>query len=168
MDTPAARLFLAFWPTPAVRDALLAWRDAWDWPHKATPVRAEQLHLTLHFIGDVARERVPTLADALDAPLQPFALRFGRAALWQHGVAVAEPLTAPARLLALHAALGQVLLAHELPLDARPFRPHVTLARRAAAASAQPGPALRWQVRSYALMESRAGAYLIVRRYGAR
>lgn len=167
MESPSARLFLALWPAPGVRAGLLAWRDAWDWPRKATPVRTGQLHLTLHFIGDVARARVPALAHALAVPVAPFALRFGHAALWHHGVAVAEPCSAPARLLALHGELGQVLLAHGLPLDPRPYRPHVTLARRAAPAIARAGPPLRWQVRSYALMESRADGYVTLRRYGA-
>jgi len=160
-----SRLFLALWPSPGVREALLAWRDCWRWPRGATPVQAERLHLTLHFIGSVPRAHVPALAEALVAPLQPFALRFGRAMLWEYGIAVAEPLDAPARLLALHAALGKIVQAQGLPLDPRPYRPHVTLARRAAGATALAGPALRWQVRSYALMESRPDGYAVVRRY---
>jgi len=45
-----------------------------------------------------------------------------------------------------------------LPVDTRPFRPHVTLARRAAGATpALDGPAISWAIDRYALMESTLG-----------
>jgi 2'-5' RNA ligase len=80
------------------RDALGQWRDGWTWPHNATPVHDQRLHLTLHFLGEVASERLPELIDALRVPFSPFQLDFGRAALWPHGVAVLEPQAAPAPL----------------------------------------------------------------------
>ncbi|MES2153413.1 MAG: 2'-5' RNA ligase family protein [Pseudomonadota bacterium] len=102
-------------------------------------------------------------------PFAPFELRFGRAALWPHGVAVLEPNHAPARLLALHAALAAALSEQGVATDARPYRPHVTLARRAAGALApEPAPLLRWRIGGYALMESTLGAdgaYRVVQRY---
>jgi len=47
------------------------------------------------------------------------------------------------------------------------LRPHVTLARKArgAVAPAQPFE-LRWPVRGYALMQSAAGRYTPIARYG--
>jgi 2'-5' RNA ligase len=50
------RLFIALWPTPAVRAAVAARRDAVGWPAGAAPVRNERLHMTLHFLGAVAIE----------------------------------------------------------------------------------------------------------------
>ncbi|PWF46069.1 RNA 2',3'-cyclic phosphodiesterase [Massilia glaciei] len=170
MSTPdPARLFLALWPSPAVRAGLLAWRDGWDWPRAAAPVAPERLHLTLHFLGNVPDAVLPDLVARLRLPLRGFALRLGRAALWPHGVAVLEPAQAPPALLELRAALGGVVRGIGLPLDARPFRPHVTLARRAGQA-AQPGsgPVIDWRVRAYALMSStlgERGAYSLVQRY---
>jgi RNA 2',3'-cyclic 3'-phosphodiesterase len=153
-----ARLFIALWPDSAVRRDLAAWRDGWRWPRSATPVRTERLHMTLHFIGDVERERVPELADALQLPFDEFTLKFGRAVLWPHGVAVLEPDTVPVPLVELHAGLGAVLKRLALPVDARPFRPHVTLARRAAGASPPlGGPAITWAIDRYVLMESTLG-----------
>ena len=167
---PQARLFLALWPTPQVRARLLDWRDAFDWPAGAAIVAPERLHVTLHFIGPVGREQVDTVADALAVPTGAFELRFGRPELWPGGLAVLGPLSCPEGLRALHRRLGDALHALGLPTEARPYRPHVTFARKAAGAALRHEPAsLRWRVRSHALVESRpgrAGGYVVLRRYG--
>ena len=160
-----ARLFIALWPDPAERAALAAWRDAWTWPRHATPVRTERLHATLHFLGEVPAERIAPLKAALRVPAAPFTLAFGHGALWQHGIAVLEPAAVPEALLNLHDALGQVLERLALPVDQRPYRPHVTLARRAAGAVApDAGPPIRWPVGHYALVSS-ADGYTVLQRY---
>ena len=166
-----ARMFIALWPDAAVRAELAAWREAGKCPGSATPVRTERLHLTLHFIGDVERERVPQLADALRVPFDGVEMRFGRALMWAHGIAVLEPDSVPEALLELHAALAAVLQRLSLPLDDRPYRPHVTLARRAGMAVApHQGPAIAWTIDRFALMESTLGpdgGYTMVRPYQA-
>lgn len=164
-----ARLFLALWPAPRVRAALLAYRDAWHWNAQASLVRPEQLHLTLHFIGNVPRHRLQQLKKGLEVPFEPFELNFGHPGLWRHGTAVLQPDARPAGLLQLHGALRQALQRLELPSDTLDFRPHITLARRAAGAvpPAQ-DPVLRWQVHGYALVESMrepADQYRLVQRY---
>jgi 2'-5' RNA ligase len=170
--SPHARLFLALWPSPAVRAQLVAWRDAWRWPPGATPTPDERLHLTLHFIGAVARARVGEIADALEIRGGRFELAFGRPEVWPGGIAVLRPDAVPARLAALHAALGTRLLALGLRVEDRPFRAHVTCARRAQGATppAMARGAMRWAVRGHALVESRMGAgggYIVLRRYPA-
>jgi 2'-5' RNA ligase len=171
MERDTARLFIALWPDPAVRALLSQWRDGHAWPKPASPVRTEQLHVTLHFLGNIARVRVPELARGLEVPFAPFELDFGHAELWHGGVAVLAPDAVPEPLLALHGALGEALGRLELPLEQRPYRPHVTLARRAGPVIAPiDGPPIRWQVDRYALMESKAGdgtGYGVVQAYGA-
>ena len=81
-----------------------------------------------------------------------------------------RPLAFPDGLLALQRRLGEALRALGLPTETRPFRPHVTFARKAAGAALrfEPEP-LRWRVRSHVLVESRpgrAGGYVVLRRYG--
>jgi 2'-5' RNA ligase len=157
--TPApdgnARLFLTLWPAPQLRSELLAHQRAWHWQPGASLVRPEKLHLTLHFIGAVPRQRLASLMAGLKVPVTPFELDFGQPALWHGGLAVLQPHAPPAGLLQLHEALGQALLGLALPVESRPLHPHVTLARHAA--GAQPparAPLLRWPVRGYALVES--------------
>ena len=163
------RLFLALWPDAEVREGLAAWRDAWAWPPGARPVPTERLHLTLHFIGAVAHERMEAVAAALDVPSPGFELDFGRAERWHQGLAVLRPLAVPPALGALHAALAERLRACALPVETRPFRAHVTMARDApGAAPPATGPGLRWHVHGHALVESRLGrdaGYAVLRHY---
>jgi 2'-5' RNA ligase len=167
------RLFIALWPGPRTREALQARRDAWHWSPAARPVQSERLHLTLHFIGAVARSRLPEITVSLRLPWRGCALAFGTDALWPHGVAVLQPTSVPSALHALHAALGGALQRLRLPTEARSFRPHVTLARHAqgSAPPAAPASPLRWPARGYALVESRGGAnagYHVLQRYPCR
>jgi RNA 2',3'-cyclic 3'-phosphodiesterase len=156
MTTPdVARLFLALWPDDAVRARLAAYRDAWRWPAGAKPVADEKLHLTLHFIGAFARDRIAALGEALaEVELEPLGLRAGSAEIWRGGIAVLSVAPAPA-LTALHARLGAALAGVGIALEARPFAPHVTLARKARGAE-PPGDAaeIEWTARAPVLVES--------------
>lgn len=167
MDSDAqSRLFIALLPDPDVRHVLRTWRDAWDWPRGASPVRNERLHMTLHFLGSVSTARIPELRDALAVPFDPFELEFGQPKLWPHGIAVLEPHTTPGQLVQLHADLGGALQRLDMPVEERAFKPHVTMARRAVKATVpEGGPALTWAVDSYALVESTASGYTALQNY---
>jgi 2'-5' RNA ligase len=167
-----ARLFIALWPDPAIREQLRAWRDSFAWPKPAAPVRTQQLHVTLHFLGNIPRARLPELGQGLGVGFAPFELELDHAELWRGGIAVLAPNLAPPPLLALHRAIGEALQRLGLPLEARPYRPHVTLARRAGRelAPTMPCPPVRWRADGYALMESKLGAsaeYGVVHHYPA-
>jgi 2'-5' RNA ligase len=168
MDTPASnvRLFLALWPGAAVREQLRTRRDAWPWPRGASPVATDKLHLTLHFLGDQPSGLLPSLLDGLAVPFTPFPLQIGPAELWHNGIAVLAPRAVPQPLLDLHARLAQALVALGLEPEARTYRPHVTMARRAGAVTVPAdGPFIDWQVDGYALVASRGGHYTVLRSY---
>ena len=163
------RLFVALWPDPAIRHALRERRDAWDWPRGASPVHTDKLHMTLHFLGGIPSERVPELKTGLAVPFTPFSLSLGVPKLWSHGIAVLEPHVESPELLALHTNLSSALVALGLEPEARTFRPHVTLARRATNAMV-PAEAekLTWDITGYALVESKpgdGGAYTVLQQY---
>ncbi len=164
-----ARIFIALLPNDDVRDQLATWRDAWQWPRSASLVRTAKLHITLHFLGDVEVERLPELEEALRVPFAPFQLALSHTTLWPHGIAVLEPDSIPDSLSGLHREIREVLQRVGLPVDARVFRPHVTLARRAKGAvlERQTGAVL-WKVTQFALMSSALatdGSYTALRRY---
>ena len=169
MSADQARLFVALWPAREVRAALREWRDAWIWPSSSSPVRAEQLHVTLHFLGNVARDRMPELAAGLAVPFKPFELEFGHPELWHGGIAVLAPESVPQGLLDLHTSLGAALEGLGMTPEGRQYKPHVTMGRRASnAVPPAAGPAIRWQIDGYALMESKVGAaseYGVVQHY---
>jgi len=169
MPDDRVRLFTALWPDAAVRARLAAESDAWRWPPRARRVAAAKMHLTLHFIGAFARDRVDALAAALATvePAPGSALRATRREVWRGGIAVLL-FAEDAALRALHAALGAVVAGFGVALDPRPFSPHVTFARgaRGAAPPLLP-PELAWQARGFALVESAAGGdYRVLRAFG--
>ena len=154
----SVRLFLALWPAPRQRAALAHHGREWRWPPGSRLVAPDNLHLTLHFIGNVPGEHLPELRQALRLPCQPFELNLDQPQLWPHGIAVLAPQTIPRALMQLQATLGEILRCLGLPTEARDFRPHVTFARHAQGATPPPATApIHWPVRGYALVEARPG-----------
>jgi RNA 2',3'-cyclic 3'-phosphodiesterase len=173
METLAAqplRLFTALWPDASTTSAIANWQAAWQWPAQASRTKPQRLHMTLHFLGNVAGNRVAELVDGLRVPFEAFTLEFGTGEVWPNGVAVLLPREQPAALSRLHARLGDAVRRLQLPVDDRPYRPHVTLARRSRGATPAPGEAnLHWRVAGgYVLARSLPGGagYEILHRLG--
>ena len=91
---------------------------------------SDQMHLTLHFIGPAEIDCLAEELDRVRCESFPLTIRgvghFETArntiTLWA-GVDLSPPL------LDLHRILGERLASLNLPLDSRPFSPHITLAR---------------------------------------
>jgi len=166
----AVRLFLALWPGDDAVDRIVAWQSAFGWPPAARPTARAALHVTLHFLGDVPRARLPELALALRGPVEAFDVVLDAANLWHGGIAVLEPTATPPGLTALHARLGDVLRGLGLRTEERPYRPHVTLARHAQGARVPAPPATppSWRATSFALVESAGGRYTTLAAFGER
>lgn len=99
-------------------------------------VAAEQMHLTLHFIGEA---EVAHIAQALAAvEPQPFSLELAGVGQFSQGAVLWAGVQANAALLDLHAAIGRALAQAGIALETRPYRPHVTLARCRTAKPALP------------------------------
>ncbi|WP_165794925.1 RNA 2',3'-cyclic phosphodiesterase [Solimicrobium silvestre] len=166
-----SRLFLALWPETTIQNKLKCWSDDCSWPSSASLMRPESLHLTLHFIGNVPNSRLPELVQGLKVSFHPFDLSFGRPEMWAHGVAVLKPDSVPDNLLELHASLEPVLRRLTLPIETRPFLPHITFARHAADAllpALEQEQRIHWHVDGYALIKSQQipeGRYTLVQRY---
>ena len=164
------RLFIALWPPDAVRAALASWQATWQWPERAAVVRPERLHVTLHFLGAVPSSTVLDLKHVLQIPTPAFDLHFGTPEMWQHGTAVVRPESSPTALRALHARIGLALASIGLKVESRPFRPHVTLARKATGAAPPPQPAdIAWTAKDGFVLVQTLGAgrgYEILGRFG--
>jgi 2'-5' RNA ligase len=95
-------------------------------------VAAANIHLTLAFLGDTPKSSVPAL-EAIGAalPLEGFGLVLDHVGGFRaSGVAWVGAASIPPPLDVLQAALARALAAGGFPVDARPFRAHVTVARK--------------------------------------
>lgn len=128
---PAARVFFALVPPPEVQQALgeLA-RETARRAH-GRPVPAENMHVTLAFIGAWPVARLPTLFDAAaDVHGEPMNIALDRLGAFRRaGIAWIGPSLVPDALTRLAASLAGALSAAGVTLDAQHYRPHVTLAR---------------------------------------
>lgn len=159
-DLPVAnhvRTFFALVPEESVRLQLLALARDVARRSRGRAISGEHVHLTLAFLGDVPVERVPELRAIGDRlPANGTALDFDTLGAWRaSGVAWVAPSVLPPALLELHGALHAALAEAGFPMESRPFRPHVTLARRCV----QPHPrshcpAVHWPVRRLCLIGS--------------
>jgi len=93
-------------------------------------IPAENIHLTLVFLGSVAEERLPAIVHELDhidpPPLRLRVTNFGT--FPRAGVFFAEVEPAPV-LLQLQTQLVAAMTRCGFPQDDRPYHPHITLAR---------------------------------------
>jgi len=164
------RLFLAHWPDEGTRAALVERQNRWAWPAGARPTRPERLHLTLHFLGAVPRERLDGLrcaVSAVEVPAVDWCL--DGQAVWPNGVAVVTASAVPPAAQRLHAALAAAVAGQGLRLEDRPWRPHVSLARRARGAGLPPrDEPLAWRADAVVLAWSERGYHVLDRWPGGR
>lgn len=166
-----ARLFFALWPDDVVRAALVARRDAIALHTGGRPMLPNSLHLTLLFVGEVAELKVPTLmacGDRIHAPA--FRLQIDARSHFRNAHLAWLGATAlPAELVHLHEMLRNEVVAAGFALDARPFQPHVTVARKCVHfPSPSPIEPIEWSVESFVLIDSHntpAGPMYRVLRY---
>jgi 2'-5' RNA ligase len=162
MQTPpphkTLRLFFALWPNAAERTALAAWQPALQRVCGGRAMRAEGLHATLLFLGEVEVGRLEALQLAAQEVIAPaFTLLLDVAHYWGHNhIVFAAPGHAPPALLQLVGSLEHSLQRHHFKFDARSFKPHITLLRKARWSDSPlpPLPALAWQMHDFALVQS--------------
>jgi len=132
-------------------------------------VAVRNLHLTLHFLGEIDEDRLPSLRETLGPALDLAPPRIGLA---RWGV---FPPKGPARVIWLgvaagadalgvaHAVIGQRLRSAGITPEARPFSPHLTVGRirvpseldwSRLAGGAPPDPVCEWSLHACTLFQS--------------
>ena len=155
--TKRHRLFLALWPTPEFRRQLVTGVHGWLGDQASHALRPDRWHTTLVFIGYVDPIVVETVEElAGSVACEPFVLSFDQLDYWRKaGIACLTASVTPASLQQLVAELEAALDAAGVGYERRPYRPHLTLARKVTRL-ARKGPIapLEWTVDDFALLES--------------
>ncbi len=151
------RLFFALWPEEAVREALLKESRGWVKASGGRPMRRENIHLTLAFLGNVDEAVARCVQEAAaKVSAEPFDLPFERYGYFSRPrVFWSGPRETPTPLVRLVAELNAVLEPCGIHPEKRPFKAHLTLARKARPPKGEwRMSALPWRVESFVLVES--------------
>ena len=164
------RVFFALWPSEATRRELLrAIRTAVRRSGgRGTP--PGNLHITLAFLGPVTEAALERVIDVPPIPSAGFSIKLDRLGFWRgSSVLWLGSRRQPAALLQLERTLWDALVAVGFERERRPYRAHVTLARKAKPVEEAIDP-VTWPVSELALVESRPGArhsvYEVLRIWG--
>lgn len=136
---------------------------------------ADNLHVTLAFLGNVQEDQLPALRTVASAFAWPEAdLVFDRLAWWPKArLLCLEASVLPPTLIAAVDAFHEELRRAGFKVERRPFRAHITVARNVAAwpqdAPARPIPPFQWALQGVALVASTptpgGSVYQVVERY---
>ena len=161
------RLYFALWPPGETAAALHAWAVEAQRTTGGRVTRAETIHLTLAFLGDIELE----LLSGISIKGKRHQLPIEHAECWKHNSIVwAGPEQTPPELLDVVVRLSENLQERKLRVEKRPFAAHVTLIRKAGRAAALPPlPKVAWPVEEVVLVRSQLSAagsgYEVLQRY---
>lgn len=157
-DEPQARrVFFALWPDDVSRAALAHATRKAARASGGRPVPVENLHSTLAFLGAVAEGRLAVATSVAAQLHQPaFRLVLDRLEHWpKQEVLCATCTHAPPAAAELAAELWKLLAQQGFARDSKPYRPHITLARKVVKPHARGDMhPIEWPVDDFALVES--------------
>ena len=152
------RLFFALVPPVGVGDTIAEFVRKNVDVATARPIRKENYHLTLKFLGEVDAALAARLEQTEFTELPaPFSLHLDLAGCWPRaGVAWFAPREPPGPLLRLQAAIDRL---RGMPIDTQAYFPHLTIARRFTdeRTVGRKQPRISWQITNFHLVESRLG-----------
>jgi 2'-5' RNA ligase len=133
-ETRQARVFFALWPDEPLRKALAKATGAMHVRYGGRQTRPDSIHLTLVFVGQVDEYCIPSMLDMAKAiRVGRFDTNYDKVECWRHNhIGCLGASETPDNLLALVKALETGLKNLAIPFDRRPYKPHVTLLRKAA------------------------------------
>jgi 2'-5' RNA ligase len=162
LESRRHRLFFALWPDAETASHLhaLATDLVQHSRGRGRVMRADTLHMTLAFVGNVTTPQLDTLVDAAsEVVADGFEVSLDRLGFWPRGgVVYAGCSRAPSRQRLLFEQVARILDTTGFAPPGRGLgkpEPHVTLARAVRGADLpRLGAALRWRAQEFALVES--------------
>jgi len=172
-DDSTARVFFALWPNDAERSAMAAWQPVLKLICGGRLMRADTLHLTLVFLGNVSCARLEALQlAAQEVSAVGFDLLIDEARYWQHNhILYTAPGVVPRPLACLVSELEQALRRHQFEFEQRDYQPHLTLLRNARCDPAflPAMPPVSWPIRDFVLLQAAphngVAAYRVLARF---
>lgn len=156
MSDARARVFFALWPDALTRDLLGQAARRMQHALHGQRTRDDSIHLTLAFVGEVGVQRLPELAAPPLQGWRAFDLSLDRCGCWpRNGIGWMAPSRVPAQLGGLVAAMQAWLRGAGFVLEERPYRPHVTLVRKAQCVPlTEPVAPIIWRAENFVLVRS--------------
>jgi 2'-5' RNA ligase len=169
------RVFFALWPDAGLRTALARATHKAVSASGGRPVSTQGLHATLVFLGSVTEPRIPELEAVADRVAAAFSggwslraappqLIFDRIEHWQKSQIICATVGAESReavviVDSLAEALKRETIGAGFSPDLKPFRAHVTVARKVARTTPMLDMhSVPWSCTGFALVESRTAA----------
>jgi len=165
------RLFFALWPDDAIRRQCCLIIEKIG-VATVRPVEPNNLHATLLFLGNIdAEQEIAITAAAATVSVSSMALRFDRLSYWRKpGILCLTSQHVDPEAASLARQLAEIATQYGVTIDERPFRPHVTLARKAKAPVVAEFEPIVWISEAFCLVESCSAAegvaYRVVKRWG--
>jgi 2'-5' RNA ligase len=130
--TTSSRLFFALWPDEQTQLKLIRLNQSLD-ALGFKLVMPHNLHATLVFLGTVdAGTELLITHSILDIYPKPFELKFDQLSFWSKPKILCLTCSQmPVEIESLVAALDSLVASFGLQIEARPYAPHITLARHA-------------------------------------
>jgi RNA 2',3'-cyclic 3'-phosphodiesterase len=166
------RLFFALWSDETIRQQCVKIGNA-VLAEKAQPVQTANIHVTLLFLGNIDSDKEQYVKEALaTVPVPKITLCFDKLSFWKKPSVLCLTSTNPnPELEGLVETLSKVARKLDIPLDERPFKPHVTLVKKATKLTPLSFKPIIWQSNSFCLVEScripSGIEYRIVEKWGA-
>ncbi|WP_025041108.1 RNA 2',3'-cyclic phosphodiesterase [Nitrosospira briensis] len=158
----AHRIFFAVWPDNDTQKQLagLAKQLRLESLCGGRKIKAENIHLTLLFVGKVYPDRLEVLRDVADSikqsVLPAFDLVIDEVRYWKHNhIVYAAPSKVPQELVKLEGALRDAISTAGFPLEQQAYAPHITLMTNAFCPTLPELAApIAWRVREWTLVKS--------------
>tara|TARA_R110002073_G_scaffold5462_2_gene33652 strand:- start:3169 stop:3735 length:567 start_codon:yes stop_codon:yes gene_type:complete len=157
-DDKIHRIFFALWPDDATRKQIVvSFKQLSIDKKRGRIVSFDNLHITLHFVGNVNQQKLDCLhraaqtvkAGSFNLELDHYGYFNKPKVLWM-GLK-----QTPEALETLHKTLGESLAECDFQVERRPYAPHMTLMRKPTQLEAfEKIKPIYWQVKSFVLVES--------------
>jgi len=166
------RLFFALWPDPDTRQQCHQLSMSLQVAGK--PVVATNLHVTLLFLGALDESKQHAMMQAAGRLfVQPMSLRFDRLDYWRKPAVVCLCTEqVDSTIVSLVDQLTEIATQQHIALDQRPYKPHVTLLRKAKKPPGLEFSPIDWHAKHFCLVESVSTPvgveYRVLERWGER